>query len=341
MAELPFLDSAGHYNTSTVNMKWTTGNGTILPTSGRDGNAAHLSSSLMKTFLNEYASLTLGCAYNNGAFPAVLQQFRNYRCGAPNILDVTIIADGRLKLSSSYGTVDILVPGFVFNFNTWNFVEIGLVITTVSTFPVITCEVHIDNAVIATGLVFSGAGIAVGTNGIPSTGLKVASFFSNVNTGVGDLSCDLYVTDGEFFGDTSCRAYFPRQDGTFTDGIPSTPGPHYLMVKEHVPDLGSTTIELANVNDKDSYYMDMITAFTTVFAAQFLWCAVKTEAGISSFQGTLTDASADTQLTPETFYPAFSIYLYFISAYRKSPHTAADWTVSELNGQMVGEKRIT
>lgn len=339
--ELPFIDSCQHYSTSQANYKWTTGTTHgILPTGGRDGNGAMLSGGLMKTFINEYATLTIGSAFKISSFAQTLFQVRNYRFGAPNIADVVIESDGRMTISSQFGNSTQYVPGFVANVNVWYFYEVKFAITTVSSYPVLTCEVHIDNAVIATGITFTGTQL-VGTNGIPSTGAKIASVLVNLYGGADQVSCDLYVSDGEFFGDTSCRAYFPRADGTYTDGVPSTPGAHYPMVNEHAPDDGATTITLENVGDRDSYFMDTVSVFTQIFAAQFLWCAVKTDAGLSSFKGTLTSGASDIAIDDEAF-PNFNVYFYTkIASFRQSPHTSIDWTVAELNGQEVGEERIT
>lgn len=334
MAELPFLDSIQHYSIPNSTRKYTSrANGTIDPSGGRDGNPCFSNfsgtESFTKTFLNEYASFTIGAAYKfHGGFEGFLCQASNARFGTfpvEGVATLSSLGDGRLLINFG-NAAPAVVLGFVADLDIWYFIEVNFTLSVSGGHTVLSWELHVDNG-------FASSGTLTDTSG------QYATFASITIAGFQGSMCDIYVTSGEFFGDTSCRAYFPRVDGTYTAGVPSTGGSHFSMVKEHDPDDLATTIDLQNTSDRDSYLMDTINFYIGVKAAQFLWCARKTEPGLSSFKGTLTSGASD--MVTQEFFPNFSFFLYFIDSFRLSPHTGVDWTVAELNAQEVGEQRIT
>lgn len=334
MSETPFIDSVLHYTAPNATRKWTSRTNLTISTSvpGWGGLPVITDpSELSRTFADEYSSFTLGAPFVFTGFFGFLFQATNARFGnsgsSPNLLaQLAHVGDGRLQIVFAFGGVAI-IPGFVGIIGVRYFIEVNFALNVVGSNTVLSWEVHINNNVVGSGT-------------LTLTGSQYASFAS-IGWNVQQASSrDFYcTTTGEFFGDSVCRAFFARVDGTYAAGVPSTAGAHNLMVKEHDPDDAATTIELAATSDRDSYLMDTIAGFTTVKCAQFLWCASKSSAGPASFKGTLTNSGTDA-LSPE-YFPGAGDYGYFIDGHRLSPFTGSDWTTSELNATEVGTERIT
>lgn len=344
--DFPFVDSAAHLNTAQVDRKWTQGVNAITASGGRNGGPYYTGSvfGLSRTFLNEVQSVVVGMAI---MYPTAFQGsndlivMANLSQPVGITFPIRIANDGRVHVLDSSGgvwnSVNFTLAGFTAHIGVWYFVEykltLGTTVVSSSGHPTISYEVYIDNVLIGSGTVTStntNAGLS-----FPNTGPT----FAQVTIGTGGIDfCDIYMTDGEVLNDGVAQSFFTRQDGTYTAGVPSSAGAHYLMTKEHTADDAATTVVLANVADKDSSLMDVVSGYQTIKAVQFLWCANKPQAGVSSFEGLLK--SGGSEVNTQEFFPNESFF-YHRLGYRKSPHTTLDYTQTELNAQEVGAVRIS
>lgn len=345
--DFPFLDSIGHFDITQVDRKWTWGTIAINPTGNPYGGPCYSGSTggLNRTCLNEFQTVVIGMRIK---YPIAFQGATPIVSGSNLGLlsfsvspEIRILNDGRIRVYSglNFGDTVWILSGFVAQVGIWYYLEfkmqLGTTVVSPSGHPSFTWEVRVNNTSLATG-----TSASTNTNGglqFPNTGPT----FATIN-GIGANSiyvCDLYMTDGEFLNEGRCQSYFTRLDGTYTAGIPSTPGAHYLMTKEHVADDAATTVSLPTVGNKDSSFMDAVGGYQTIKAVQYLWCAYKPAAGVSSFKGLLKLGASE--VNTQEFFPSELAFFYHRLGYRKSPHTTLDYTQAELNSQEVGEVRIT
>lgn len=344
--DFPFFDSVAHFNAAQVTRKWTWGTISISATGNPRGGPYYNGSSggINRTCLNEFQTVVIGLRLRyptafQGSTPIVSGSNQGQAVSiAP---DIIILNDGRIQIRSSVnlGNTTWIVPGFVAQIGNWYYLEFLMQLGTTSVsptgHPTFSWEVRINNNSLATGTAAStntNAGLS-----FPNTGPNFATI-NDVGAGGIDV-CDIYMTDGEFLDDGACQAYFTRLDGTYTAGVPSTPGAHYLMMREHIADDAVTTVALAVVGDKDSSLMDLVGGYQTIKGVQYLWCAYKPLAGVSSFKGFLKSGGSEIQT--QEFFPSDAAFFYHRLGYRKSPHTTVDYTQVELNAQEVGKERIS
>jgi hypothetical protein len=354
-AELVFVDSGDHYASASLLRKWTSG-GVVSITAGRQQDTLSANSQALRcsftnapnvTFPggNGYASLTIGMAIKPGAFQNNFWTLTNaYVVTGSAIPSISIgnVGDGRLLMN--LGGLTKIIPSIVLSTGVYSHIAVAMDFTKDgSNHPVVNYSVYYNGA--ATPIVTDS--LTLSTTTLASTAeYKYINFaLSGPGGGNNNDYDDIYVTTGDstgngYVGDVFIVCIYPNAAGDLAGWTPLTPGDLYLMIKEHSPDDLSTYIYSSAVNDEELDNMDDIGAFVgTVFGAQFVWCAEKTDAGVASFKGEIKTAGSTYQ--SDEFLPSGNSWAYFRKPYLKNPDTTNNFTVAEINAIQMGAKRIS
>lgn len=347
---LRFVESFDHYPTgqSGPPFKW---DGTFdqffsVTSTGRfgvyRGQCSPTSLGGYKNFTGTEATWIIGFAvllfgYSNGQ-PLVLAA--GHEIGGPRHIWLGLNSVGRLTVmrgtSTTLATCPTIIP-----LNQWRYVEFKFTVDdTVGAY-----EVRID-----------------GVTEVSATGVDTreggTGYVDRINfcggQGTGDTATaslafdDIYICDGvdsgvagcpndDFLGDVRVEALFPTGNGNSSDfvGSDANSTDNYLLVDEVAYDDDTTYVESSNVSDEDTYtYSDLISASGTVYGAQMLPRARKTDTGLRSIcsvtrLGATEEDSADKALNVS--------YDYFPDI-READPDGDQWTIANVNAAEFGQK---
>ena len=338
---LIYLDSFDHYSTTQMARKWTTAGGNIV-SGGRTGNCLEGASVFLpaKTLNSQYAAMTMGMAYRTELFSNHLMQFKNV---VNNVTaGIMHVGDGRLKMtwaSDGVGTIESPPTVWVMHVLEWYYVEMSFEVTAASP-PHALVSARVNGVEVLAW----DATLTSGPAGMAFNQIQL------IGPGGGSVARydDLYVTDGEFLGDTRIGVLYPNAAGDSAAWTPAPAGNNWQRVEEHPADDDTSYVSAGSTGLKDLYNMDDIDpAFSgSIKGVQALWLVKKSDEGEGAVKGVwksggteITQASGHNYLAPYGFHPSAADYLYDIQTERKSLFTASDWTAAEINGLQQGITR--
>ena len=332
---LLFVDSFDHYTgVPHMQRKWGslgTGPGFVTGRSG-SGQAIELSATSGTNIClgYEYRTLAAGFATKTNSFGGQWITFSNV---GTNGFALNGYGDGRLfvnfPFSPGSGGNSGPFPGFVYNLNTWYYVEVQVTFNWTGTQMQGIYVVRINDVVIASGTIQFpwGAQILMADVGLEGPGGGARQQFD-----------DFYITDGELLGDYNWVCIYPNAAGDATDWTPSPAVANYLNVQEHDPDDFTTYNEAGVIGNQDLYNMDDV-GTPLIIGAQALNCSTKIAAGVASFKGSIKTNA--TLVQESEFNPSFGSWIYQRKPYRKNPVTGVDWTAADINAIQRGALRIS
>ncbi len=363
-SSLLFLDTATHYAVGTLpanpaSAKWTRADSINYALSGRPGAVAGeqcltlASGSILYRFVQPQTSMCFGAAIQLSSLP-----------GGAGLWFNSDSASYRLSVNSS---------GF--------FVVQRFVGDPPSTNVSIT--VYLNGIPTLSGtIVPGGAGATIGPSTINAMtagawwyielkatigGGSAETFHSfQVNPPGGGAGMDataFYVTDGTQLGNPLHPGIFTparlrtNGDGAVTDGVPSTPGPHWLMTTEQpptdpAPDNTNTYVDLGLAGQEELHEIEDIIGNPSIVALQGVWHCGKNHSGQAAYQAILRNMAGTEYICPIypgsgefDRYPSYSPDGWDFShmetaPFLLSPFTGLAWTVAEVNGLQMGVKKI-
>lgn len=322
--DLPFLDSAQHYNSAQSIRKWFNA-ATVTAGAGRRGGAAITltGTGIIKTFDSEYTTLYMGGAFKSPASP-----FKVYNTLSGVSVQMHAIGDGRYymvgvdpsaPLVQNFGGNDVTPPILG---DRWYYLEMKAVCTstTISVIFRINEQVVLTETYTLYGTVTSHASWAsVNIQGLGGGGSSTM--------------CDFYVNNSGFYGDVNIDAIKPNAVGSSSMWTPSPAVANWNDVKEVIADDNTSTVSSLLPNDIDLYGMEDIPTGLVVKATQGLACVKKSDAGTATFK--LQYGSGGGAVLSDEFFPSEIDYIYMRDG-REIFVTSAD-----VNGIEFGYKRIT
>jgi hypothetical protein len=226
------------------------------------------------------------------------------------------------------------------NITEWYYIEVGATVGVSGTNATTIYELRVNNQVL-------NQGTHTSTDGFTGTATRNYCDVRLFGPGGGEaaLHDDVYITDGEFLGDT--RVYVMRPDGDhattdWTQGGTSTGTNDYNFINDQTPNDGTGYLLATASGNTEFTEMQDISGFTgSIKGAQPLWCMSKSDGGPGVFDGLLLDGTGTGGThTSSTWYPSYASFLYFHKAYSTSPFTGSAWTEAELDAIKQGERRV-
>jgi hypothetical protein len=321
------IEGFDHYNTlATMNAKgWTSWNGGT-PTSFQTGRFSgqcmrHTSfqngmyKPLGSTYTTLYAGLALRYANisNGSVFSFYTSATSTNRLGQISNTDYWAF----FNASSTQ-----LGPSFRMPVNTWNYVEVRIVISA----TVGELEVRLNGQVVVNSTSLNTGSSAIDAVFVGSLG----------NSSAGDFD-DMYVSDSGFLGDIVVQTLYPNGNGNSSQltGSDGNSTDNYLLVDETVPPSTADYVESSTVGHKDTYtYTDLTVTSGTVHAVQIVPYAAKTDAGsrsivsVARLSGTETDSSDKVLPSTVTYLPDI----------RETKPGGGAWSISDVNSAEFGVK---
>lgn len=154
---------------------------------------------------------------------------------------------------------------------------------------------------------------------------------------------DIYILDStgpsplnDFLGPVTVRTLYPRMDGSHTDWTPLTGPAHYPEVNEREIDGDGSYVYDASAGDKDSYYLNPITA-ATVYACQLNVGARKGDATTREIAPLIRQSATDYD---GPTYALSNDYLFYSWQLGQDP-SGSDWLDSTINTDEFGAEVIT
>lgn len=344
---LLFLDSFDHYSTSQNSRKWTIAGSNAHPT-GRTNNGVEVSggSTMLKTLMEEYVSVTAGGAYKTAGFANAIFTISNVARGNVPTVKLDHVGDGRLRMNIG-NTNTTPFSNFTVNTNEWYFVELNATIAAVggtgtdSSNVKTAYTVRVNNNQIANGTVTnSGDYYGTGSGNLNYANVKI----EGPGGGLTAIHDDLYISDGEFLGDIRVYVLRPNDNHATSDwaqGGTSTGTNDYNFINDTNPNDDTGYLLSTATNQVQFTEMEDITGFSgSIKGAQAVWCMEKSDGGEGIFQGLLLDGTGTGGThTSSIWYPSYASYLFFHKGYSTSPFTGTSWTETEIDAIKQGEKR--
>lgn len=210
--------------------------------------------------------------------------------------------------------------------NSWMYLELQLTVGSSETF-----DLHLNGASVITDTTAD-----FGVNPIDRIVLDAAALCPAAFD-------DIYALDGtggspldDFLGDVYVQTLYPRADGDYTDWTPLTGSDHFAMVDEHQIDGDGSYVYDTNVGDKDSYYLDFLSA-STIYAAQLNVGARKGDGALRQIQPLIRQSATDYNGTTATLSTNYVFYSWLMG---EDP-TSSPWTDTTINGDQFGMEVIT
>jgi hypothetical protein len=176
-----------------------------------------------------------------------------------------------------------------------------------------------------------------GTVNATATVLKCGT----VQSSAGSLDIDdLYICDGTgsaphntFLGDCRVDALLPNADVTPQQWTPSTPGTHYTLVGETVPNT-TDYVSSSTPTHRELFGMQDLAALTgTIYGVQCALAALKSDAGTRSLKPLLLSGASEVLGTPTVLSTSQT---YTVHMQVTDPATGALWSESAVNAMQCG-----
>lgn len=241
-----WLDGQQGYDTTRISEKWRGGNTgwDVVSGAGRDGRYAldgHATTVDLGNVLRTYPADTdpqdsIGMGWSVFLEGAPSAMFGHAFFFGDDVIASLYIKDNghiRVLITGPFTTIDVTSKCSVFPFNQWNNVEWSVT----STSDPLSGEfaVRVNHREVT----WAGANTGLDTGGTPAQLYEYQFGKSGAPYTDDYLLCDVYVSDGNFYGDCVVETLFPDGDGTYTEwelGFHNT-GSHYSSVlKDHIHD---------------------------------------------------------------------------------------------------------
>ncbi len=154
---------------------------------------------------------------------------------------------------------------------------------------------------------------------------------------------DVYVLDDtggsptdDFLGDVYVKTLYPRADGHYTDWTPDTGTTHWPRVSETLIDGDASYVHDANAGDIDTYVMETLGAFTTIYSVQLNIGARKGDAGVRQLAPLVRQSGTDYVGSTSTLSTP---YLFYSEILDEDPG-GSPWTPGTFNADEFGMKLI-
>lgn len=343
MAELPFVDSAAHYDSNTYQGKWTSitgGSGAIMGinrTGGRSGINGSLDSSsgsgAFLTLIGSYNSIYVGFAYRVTAFTtnAPCQIGSNAASGSPQVT-VNPNGDGTMHLTAirvsgnSNNSARFGINGRPFSTGVWYYIEVSAVCNN----NTLLASVRVNGNLTINNL-------TVSDNFTNNTNFFQVNFGQS-GGGTPSNICDIYINNNGFYGDVVIGLSKPNGNGFYSQWAPSNNNLADWQITNQVPPTANNTFVFANNNNlSDSYTMQPVPTAATLFAVQGLQWAAKDQPSNAAFQTLFR--SNNTDFLGTTFFPSYNSFAFGRDSYNNSVFTNNAWTAAEYNAMQYGQKR--
>lgn len=176
-------------------------------------------------------------------------------------------------------------------------------------------------------------------NGTPTTvdRIQIQAPYQTVNNSVGIHVDDLYVVnDAVFIGEAMVETSRPNGDTSYKAFVPSSGSSNYAMVDDTTSNGDTDYVQGSVVGDLDLYSHPALSSVpTSIFAVQVTAFARKTDASTRAIA--LSILSGATSSDGPDFYLAAD-YGKFDRIIQSNPDTSTDWSASEVNSLVFGEK---
>jgi hypothetical protein len=335
---LRFLDGFDHYATADLqaSLKWScTGLPTIGATSGRRSTGALVVGGagryLSKTLNNQQTWIVGFAIYPTSfAYATTLLAFidgTTYQC------TVGIDVNGHLVLYRGNASVALATSSNTLSLNTWNYVEVKVVISN----TVGTGEIRVNGS---------------STGWVNATGLDNCSnsneYASIVRLGAISAQAgafnfdDVYVcdstgsTNNNFLGDCRVDSYLPSGNGNSSQFVNSNGNStdNYSFVDDTSPDGDSTYVQSATVGNKDTYdFQSMTHTPANIFGLQVVMDAKKDDEGSRSIKSVVRSGGSDHAGSDQALSTS---YVAYMEIEETDPATSAAWTKSGFNAAEFG-----
>ncbi len=232
---------------------------------------------------------------------------------------------------------DTVLASYTLSANTFNYIEVKVVISTSTTGSV---TVNINGANIAP-LTLSG----IKTSNTLTTAGQIS--FTGDSGGNYYYLADVYINDNsgsynnDFLGDSKVlpsRASANGDVNNFTIGGSSPAATNYQSINERTPDYGVTYVYDATVNDVDLYAYSSPSGLNSITALQVSAMLKKDDVALRQVQIVMKLSGT------EYFSPTFTLstsYQYYVWVQNVNPATSLPWVVGDYTGVQFGLKVIT
>lgn len=149
---------------------------------------------------------------------------------------------------------------------------------------------------------------------------------------------DVYVSDGDVYGDVTIGCIVPDGDTATKDWTRSAGSDNYALVNEKPADT-TTYVYTDTVGNKDIYTLEDVDPAIEIKGLQMVVLAEKEDSGLANFQGIWKPAA--TEYNTPTMYPGTDEFTFFKHCQTLNPETGLAWTASEVNDLEVGIEKTT
>ena len=342
---LRFMDSFDHYGSAERLLKYDfINNSGLVPTAavGRNGTSGGQSVAQNGGFntagivLDNQATWIVGVAFTPNAFPSAqtsLVKFRDGGQAGTEQFSVELTTAGLFAVARG-GTIiatsaAAITPGLSVHF------QIKVVINNTGSY-----ELRVNSVnVLSNG--------SVDTQQSGNAFANTVELGKDAGSGVYDFD-DYWVCDGvdsgvsgapnnDFLGDIRIQYRAPSGNGN-SSGMVGSDGnstDNYLLVDEAAPNGDTDYVIGDSVGDKDTYAMaDLTPTAGTVYGVQVMSYAKKSDAGARSIANVVRSAGVEED---SSNYSLTTDYDYYRDVREDDP-SAAQWTISSVNGMEVGTK---
>lgn len=325
------IEGWDHISISEMTAKGWSANGHAMVAGRFDGQAMSFSSGqanpLTKALPSSYATLIAGVALQTPSLPSSTQDFMQLKSGATATLRLGLTSAGLITVRNSGGTV-IATGTTPIAINSWNYIEVKLVVGTSGT-----CEVHLNGVVEISSTVGN-----FGTTNVDTYGLAPLGFASAF-----PIFDDCYAADtsgsapqNTFLGDVRVETIYPTGAGAHSDWTPNSGTTHYTQVNEAQADGDTTYVSDSTPGHIDTYAFGDIDTGATVYAVQPCIYARKDDANTRQIARVTRQGGTD--YVGSTFTLA-STYSVFTEIDQLDP-TGSAWTPTTVNADEFGVKEI-
>lgn len=336
---LRFIDSAAHYNGTSILRKWTAAQVSVVSTGGRR-NAPFLSGNGVSKTLTQTSHWFIGAAFltANGA-----QQLQGCSNNGIPVAFLTLNTDSTLSVFCNNNSIYTSTLA-VSDPSSWHYYETEFAISGGSSAnTTLTGKLYVDSDLWGT---FSGTGNLqvsnyinqlptanqVGWGSVQSVAMMDFYAFDNNATDINGLASTCTTN----IGDVEIDALFPAADVTTQWGTFGGDGTHaYSCVNETAPDDDTSYVTTTATGSTEAFTYQSISTFTgTILGAQYLVCAKKDVEGVREIGLYVggTNVKTSNFLSGTNFLSDY--YIYYIAPLDSDNGTA--WTVANYDAETFG-----